>query len=635
MPSRAPWMSTPSASVSVSVGPGARLAMRRKRHADGSTSNVIDPDVHLRGREAMVAAARRSVERQQGRPSRASIVDRINGKPPGGDPFLGAMLAGRYKVEQLIASGGCSRVYRGVQVSIGRRVAIKVVRPDLGPSLTRSLEPRFRREAAAVGAMQHPHIVTVLDFGRTAEGTLFLVMELLEGKTLQALIREGPVEPIRALALWLQVALALRHAHLHGLIHRDIKPGNILVSQADDHNDFAKLLDFGLVKVADDLLQTQVGTMMGTPQYLSPEQALGRTADGRTDIYSLGIVMYKALTGVHPYDAPNTFVMALRSTREPYPPMVSMAPHVSVPPLVEQIVRRCMEKAARGPLPQRQRPHHRPARRDSARWLPANIPRRSTRLRSPGARARTPRPPGVDPDDELDGGPPGAASARLESRARSRPAHVHGALAGAEQVGHGRGGLGRRQRCCSRALSLWNGAPAPHRGRCRQWQRALPSPLRPRAPLPRRRQQRPPERQQSPWPTMRQATWGSRGGAPVERAVAAGSRPSRDASTDGTADQADHDEVKPEADAALPPCRGSDGRRSRRRRAGTPPAPPRQEPPRPVAPNRRQPQPRPPRQSPPPPRQCPSPTPLRWPTSGKRRVPPPHPRPPPAPCTSA
>ena len=309
-----------------------------------------------RGREALAEAARLSTQAR-----RVDMASHIQSdRPPfhvgngptderhaphrAADPYVGRVLAGRYRVDRMIARGGCSRVYRGTQTSIGRSVAIKIVRPDLDPATTAMLEPRFRREAAVIGGMQHPHVVTVLDFGRTIDGTLFLVMEYLQGRTLQSALRRGPLTPLRAVRLWLQIARALRHAHRRSLVHRDIKPGNIMVCPADDGTEHAKLIDFGLAKADDDLEDTQLGMAMGTPQYLSPEQALDHPVDGRADIYSLGVVMYLALTRVHPYDAPDSFVGAVRALREPYPRMATRAPQVQVPPQLEAIVRRSMEK---------------------------------------------------------------------------------------------------------------------------------------------------------------------------------------------------------------------------------------------------------------------------------------------------
>ena len=260
--------------------------------------------------------------------------------------MVGTILGGRYRLIELMARGGSSAVYRGVQTNIGRSVAIKVVRADLNEALARQFVPRFEREARVVGSMRHPNIVTVLDYGRSDTGVSYIVMELLDGLTLREMLDQGPLALRRSLRIAVQLIRALRHAHSHGLVHRDIKPGNVLVARGDDGQDFAKLLDFGLVKAGDDLNLTRVGTAMGTPQYISPEQARGEAADLRSDIYSLGVVMYCMFAGAHPYVATSSIAMALAHVREPYPPMHTRAPHQPVPANIEAIVRRCMEKSA-------------------------------------------------------------------------------------------------------------------------------------------------------------------------------------------------------------------------------------------------------------------------------------------------
>ena len=286
-------------------------------------------------------------------------------QPPERDPMLGLLLGGKYRVDGVVGHGATGRVYRAIQEPIGRAVAVKVLRPDLPPDDQRSFEIRFLREASQAGALQHPNVVTVHDFGRADDGTCYIVMEMLVGRSLKDLLREGPVPPIRALDIFEQIVRGLRAAHASGMVHRDIKPGNILLLRGEDGRDFVKILDFGLVKdldavsavgepldlsslALDDLSSestvTRHGIFLGTPHYVPPEQARGGRIDGRADLYSAGVVLYRMLCGKLPYYDKNAAVMALAHIQSPYPPMAERAPEVPVPAVVEALVRRCMEK---------------------------------------------------------------------------------------------------------------------------------------------------------------------------------------------------------------------------------------------------------------------------------------------------
>ncbi|MCK6523321.1 protein kinase [Myxococcota bacterium] len=267
----------------------------------------------------------------------------VTPRPPV-DPLIGCNLAGRYQVQALIGVGGVARVYRAIQLPMGRLVALKAVRPELEPEQQDRFEARFLREAAMAGRLSHPNIVTVYDYGRTDDGWCFIAMELIQGVPLKRLMDQGPMNPARAMRLMLDVTLGLRHAHKRGMVHRDVKPGNITVVRDDEDQERARLLDFGLVKADEDTTITRSGAFMGTPHYIAPEQARGGEVDARADLYALGCVLYRLLTGVLPYTADNPMTIALAHLRSPYPAMRDRAPGVLVPPEVEVVVRRLMEK---------------------------------------------------------------------------------------------------------------------------------------------------------------------------------------------------------------------------------------------------------------------------------------------------
>jgi hypothetical protein len=267
----------------------------------------------------------------------------VTPRPPV-DPLIGCTLAGRYQVQALIGIGGVARVYRAIQLPMGRLVALKAVRPELEPDQQDRFEARFLREAAMAGRLSHPNIVTVYDYGRTEDGWCFIAMELIQGVPLKRLMDQGPMNPARAMRLMLDVTLGLRHAHKRGMVHRDVKPGNITIVRDDEDQERARLLDFGLVKADEDTTITRSGAFMGTPHYIAPEQARGGDVDARADLYALGCVLYRLLTGVLPFTADNPMTIALAHLRSPYPPMGERAPGVAVPPEVEAVVRRLMEK---------------------------------------------------------------------------------------------------------------------------------------------------------------------------------------------------------------------------------------------------------------------------------------------------
>ncbi len=230
---------------------------------------------------------------------------RLEACAPSADPLIGRVLADRYKVIRTIGEGGMGRVYLAEHVRMGRLSAVKVMSPSLAP--TADAIGRFNREAANASRINQPNVAAIYDFGETEDGTLYLAMEYVEGETLSGVLRrEGPFTPSRAAELTGQIADGLSAAHVLGIVHRDLKPDNILVTRHHDGREWVKIVDFGIAKTTkSDSVQnvTSLGVAVGTPEYMSPEQIAGEQLDGRTDLYSLGLVLFNMLTGALPHPA--------------------------------------------------------------------------------------------------------------------------------------------------------------------------------------------------------------------------------------------------------------------------------------------------------------------------------------------
>jgi serine/threonine protein kinase len=247
------------------------------------------------------------------------------------------VIAERYEVEELVGTGGMSSVYRARDQLLERLVALKVLHPHYGDD--EEYVERFRREARSVAQLSHPHIVTVIDRGED-DGRQFIVFEYIDGENLkQLLARSGPLPTRRALELAIEIADALAFAHEHGLIHRDVKPQNVLVSP--DGN--AKVTDFGIARSLDvEHGVTQTGTVLGTSNYLSPEQASGKPTTPATDIYSLGVVLYELLTAEVPFPGENFVAVAMKHLNEQPPDLLEQRP--DVPLRLAAAVDRALEK---------------------------------------------------------------------------------------------------------------------------------------------------------------------------------------------------------------------------------------------------------------------------------------------------
>src|SRR5256885_2941209 len=244
--------------------------------------------------------------------------------------LVGQVFSNRYRIEREIAQGGMAEVYLGRDQLLDRPVALKALHPEYAREPT--FVERFRREAQAAANLNHPNIVAIYDWGQES-GTYFIVMEYVEGRSLRDLVRsESPLEPNQAAEITAEIASALAFAHRNGVVHRDVKPGNVLITPQGN----VKVTDFGIARAGASDGLTQTGSVMGTATYFSPEQAQGLAVDGRSDVYSLGVVLYELVCGGVPFVADSPVSVAYKHVRED--PVAPSLRNPDVPPALEQII---------------------------------------------------------------------------------------------------------------------------------------------------------------------------------------------------------------------------------------------------------------------------------------------------------
>ncbi|MBL8681792.1 MAG: protein kinase [Myxococcales bacterium] len=261
------------------------------------------------------------------------------------DPLVGMVIADRYRIVSVLGRGGMGVVYRCEHTKMGKSMAIKLLHGDLARD--RKVLERFRREAQAVSRLSSPYTVSIFDYG-TSDGLTYLVMELVEGDDLGKLLRSrGTLSPMRLCRICAQACESLAEAHDKGIIHRDVKPENLLVTRGKDGRDTVKLLDFGLARLRDGEERNEItgsGALLGTPYYMAPEIIRGREADARSDVYAVGAMLYRGLVGSPPYTGSSPIAVLTKALTEELVPPAKRRPDLEIPPELDELVTACLAK---------------------------------------------------------------------------------------------------------------------------------------------------------------------------------------------------------------------------------------------------------------------------------------------------
>ncbi len=342
------------------------------------------------------------------------------GKPA--DPMLGRVIAGRYRLEARAGEGGMGVVYRARHVLIDRVVALKLIRPDLRGET--HLRAWMLREARAANRVDHAHIIDIHDIGETEEGELYLVMEYLVGTSLSSELARGPMQLSRSVDILEQMCAALARAHDLGVIHRDLKSDNILLTGRGGRKDFVKILDFGLAHLAMDPRLAPKGAVFGTPEYMSPEQARGEEAGPQSDLYALGVLFFEMLTGQLPFRSDDRETLLELQRTAPAPKPRSIKPDVL--PAAEAIVIKLLEKERRKRF---QDAHH---LHEELKALQRSLPNTPWELAGTGENAAPPPPPPPQSPGVIEWASRAALFSRMASRAYpagNAPPEVQAAVA--------------------------------------------------------------------------------------------------------------------------------------------------------------------------------------------------------------
>jgi eukaryotic-like serine/threonine-protein kinase len=265
------------------------------------------------------------------------------------EEWIGQVVDGRYRVDGLLGEGGMGAVFVAEHLKLRKKVAIKVIHPEFAGD--GDVAERFFREAMTAAQLEHPHIASATDYGTLPGGGGYLVMQYVEGGSLRDALDEGALGWLRACEIGAQIADALAAAHAKGFVHRDLKPDNVMLQPRDDGTRFVKVLDFGIARVASDSAilgdrraLTRVGTVIGTPGYMAPEQALGEPVDARADIYALGLLLHEMVTGTAVYDRLELTAIVTRQLTESPPRLSEIVKDAAIPPELDDLVRQMLER---------------------------------------------------------------------------------------------------------------------------------------------------------------------------------------------------------------------------------------------------------------------------------------------------
>jgi serine/threonine protein kinase len=261
------------------------------------------------------------------------------------DAMRGRVLAGRYRITSRIARGGMGSVYLARDTDDGSSCAVKVLRDDL--MLDVRVRERFMYESRAASRIVHPAVARTYEVGETSSGEMFIVMEYVNGPPLRRLIRKGRMSEARAVLVGAAVAEGLAAAHGNGVIHRDLKPENVLVPRSAQTDSIVKLVDFGIARIVDAPRITTTQHVLGTPQYMSPEQAMGGPVDNRSDVYSLGVIMYEMIAGELPFHGDDAESLLRKHIKSRPVPLGEIVDADALSPALERLVMRCLEKSPR------------------------------------------------------------------------------------------------------------------------------------------------------------------------------------------------------------------------------------------------------------------------------------------------
>ena len=306
--------------------------------AKPAASNGVSPPMAAKPAPAQAQA-------QKPKPKPISRLSR------GDEMYIGQTLNNRFKVESKIGEGGFGAVYRGTQLATSRKVALKLLHPEM--TKDENLVARFRREGMVLCNLRDAHTITTYDFDQTPDGTLYIAMELLEGKSLHQVFHEqAPLEWKRMFKILGEMCSSLAEAHQQGIVHRDLKPENVYLESRPGNPEFVKILDFGIAKVMrGDSIDPQspqltaTGQTLGTLEYMSPEQLMGKQLDGRSDVYALGVVAYEMITGRLPFpDAKGPAGLITAQLKQTPLPPSQANPKANLPPLADRVILKCLEK---------------------------------------------------------------------------------------------------------------------------------------------------------------------------------------------------------------------------------------------------------------------------------------------------